>query len=54
MTNGAGLDNGGGSRIVLQDRGGDRRLHASGASTTTPGGEDGVEREYAPSYRWAR
>ena len=40
LTVGERLDDGGGSRIVLQDRGGDQQLHVSDASAPTPGDED--------------
>lgn len=44
----AGVNNGGGSRITLLDRGDeDQQLHASGASTRTPGREDGATSECA-------
>ena len=38
------IDNGGGSRVVLRDGGGDQWLHASSALTVTPGHEDCVTR----------
>ena len=44
LTTAPGVNDGKGSRTVLQDRSGDERSHTSSASTPTPRREDDVTR----------